>query len=162
MVLCKTAVIPLLMHWSYCSLALSRQYNSIMGIVGIWYQIHMSFIVAIEQIYYAYMNAIQRLICGLPSLWKQWLHLTHLLLHKLAAKLQLITLTLYMLIFRGNIKHIFTFHVTPLHWYETGGWNLSSNKTRTYPFYIYYGCWCPGDARSQDTNSYDIDLVKPR
>ena len=38
--------------------------------------------------------------------------------------------------FRGNIKHIFTFHVIPLYWYDTGGWNPSSNKTRTYPFYI--------------------------
>ena len=37
---------------------------------------------------------------------------------------------------RENIKHIFTFHVIPLHWYDTGGWNPSSNKTRTYPFYI--------------------------
>ena len=39
-------------------------------------------------------------------------------------------------LFRGNIKHIFTFHVIPLHWYDSGGWNPSSNKTRTYPFYI--------------------------
>ena len=39
-------------------------------------------------------------------------------------------------LFRGNIKHIFTFHVIPLHWYDTGDWNHSSNKTRTYPFYV--------------------------
>ena len=38
--------------------------------------------------------------------------------------------------FTGNIKHIFTFHVIPLHWYNTGCWNPSSHKTRTYPFYI--------------------------
>ena len=38
--------------------------------------------------------------------------------------------------FRGNIKHIFTFYVIPPHWYDTGGWNPSSNKTRTYLFYI--------------------------
>ena len=38
--------------------------------------------------------------------------------------------------FRGNIKHVFTCHVIPLHWFDTGGWNPSSNKTRTYPFYI--------------------------
>ena len=38
--------------------------------------------------------------------------------------------------FRGNIKHIFTFSVFPPHWYDTGGWNPSSHKTRTYPFYI--------------------------
>ena len=37
--------------------------------------------------------------------------------------------------FRWNIRHIFTFHVIPLHWYDTGGWNPSSNKTMTYPFY---------------------------
>ena len=38
--------------------------------------------------------------------------------------------------FRGNIKHIFTFYVIPPHGYDTGGWNPSSNKTSTYPFYI--------------------------
>ena len=38
--------------------------------------------------------------------------------------------------FRGNIKHIFPFYVIPPHWYDTGGWNPSSNKTRTYSFYI--------------------------
>ena len=38
--------------------------------------------------------------------------------------------------FRGNIKDIFTFYVIPPHWYDTCGWNPSSNKTRTYPFYI--------------------------
>ena len=39
-------------------------------------------------------------------------------------------------LFRGNIKHIFTFYVIPPHWYDTGGWNPSSHKTRTNPFYI--------------------------
>ena len=34
---------------------------------------------------------------------------------------------------RGNTKHIFTFYVIPPHGYDTGGWNPSSNKTRTYP-----------------------------
>ena len=39
--------------------------------------------------------------------------------------------------FRGNIhKHIFTFHVFHPHWYDTGGCNLFSSKTRTYLFYI--------------------------
>ena len=38
--------------------------------------------------------------------------------------------------FRGNIKHIFTFHVIPLHWYDTGDWNPSPNKTTTCQFYI--------------------------
>ena len=38
--------------------------------------------------------------------------------------------------FRGNIKHIFIFYVIPPHWYDTSGWDLSSDKTRTYPFYI--------------------------
>ena len=37
--------------------------------------------------------------------------------------------------FRGNIKHIFILYVIPPHWYDTGGWNPSSNRTRTYPFY---------------------------
>ena len=44
--------------------------------------------------------------------------------------------SLHAKFFRGNINHIFTFHVIPPHWYDTGGWNPSSNKTRTYPFYI--------------------------
>ena len=38
--------------------------------------------------------------------------------------------------FRGNINHIFTFYVIPSHWYDTVGGIPSSNKTRTYPFYI--------------------------
>ena len=38
--------------------------------------------------------------------------------------------------FRGNLKHIFTVHVIPPHWYDTGGWNPSSNKTRTNTFHI--------------------------
>ena len=38
--------------------------------------------------------------------------------------------------FRGNIKHIFTFHVISPHWYDAGSLNPSSNKTRTYLFYI--------------------------
>ena len=42
---------------------------------------------------------------------------------------------LHAKLFRGNLKHIFTFFVIPPHWYDTGGWNPSSNKTRTYPFY---------------------------
>ena len=69
--------------------------------------------------------------------------------------------------FRGNIKHIFTFYVIPPHWYDTGSWNPSSIRTRTYPFYMstfysqYRGCWCPGDAKSQDISSYDTDIVKP-
>ena len=67
--------------------------------------------------------------------------------------------------FRGNIKHIFTFDVIPQHCDDIGGWNPSSNKTRKdLPILHsqYHGCWCPGDAWSQDINSYDIDLVKPR
>ena len=35
-----------------------------------------------------------------------------------------------------NIKHIFTFYVIRPHWYDSGDWNPSSNKTRAYPFYI--------------------------
>ena len=61
--------------------------------------------------------------------------------------------------FRGSIKHIFTFHVILPHWYDTGGWNPSSNKTRTYPFYIVN---IMGSLRHQDISSYDIDIVKPR
>ena len=38
--------------------------------------------------------------------------------------------------FRGNIKHIFIFHVIRLHWYGTGRWNSPSSKTRTCLLYI--------------------------
>ena len=31
--------------------------------------------------------------------------------------------------FRGSMKYIFTFHVIPPHWYDTGGWNTFSNKS---------------------------------
>ena len=48
----------------------------------------------------------------------------------------IIKLTLRAKFFRWNIKYIFTFYAIPPHWYSTGGWNPSSNKTRTYPFYI--------------------------
>ena len=38
--------------------------------------------------------------------------------------------------FQGEQKHIFTFYVIPPHCYDTGSWNTSSSKTRTYLFYI--------------------------
>ena len=37
--------------------------------------------------------------------------------------------------FRGN-KNIYTFYVIPPYWHDTGRWNLSLNKVRTYSFYI--------------------------
>ena len=46
-----------------------------------------------------------------------------------------VILTLYVLNFRRKHK-IFTFHVIPSHWYDTGSWNYSSRKTGTYIFYI--------------------------
>ena len=33
-------------------------------------------------------------------------------------------------------KHIFTFYVIPPRWHDTGSWNPSLSKTRTYQFYI--------------------------
>ena len=36
--------------------------------------------------------------------------------------------------FQREHKHIFTFHVIPPHWYDTGSRNHSSSKTRTYLF----------------------------
>ena len=59
--------------------------------------------------------------------------------------------------FRGYLKHILTFHVIPLNWYDTGGWNPSSRQGPTHSTQSI-----PGDARSQDISSYDIDLVKLR
>ena len=45
-------------------------------------------------------------------------------------------LTLYMLNFQREQKHIFTFYVIPPHWHNTSSWNPSLSKTRTYLFYI--------------------------
>ena len=44
--------------------------------------------------------------------------------------------TLYVLNSSSGAKHITTFHIIPPHWYDTGSWNPSSSKTRTYLFYI--------------------------
>ena len=41
-------------------------------------------------------------------------------------------LTLYVIIFQREQKHIFTLYVIPPHWHETGGWNPSTSKIRTY------------------------------
>ena len=55
----------------------------------------------------------------------------------------------------------FTFYVIPPHWYDTGGWNPSSNKTKIYPFYIVNiivaGVLATKGAR---TSATDIGLVK--
>ena len=40
------------------------------------------------------------------------------------------------LVFQREHKRIFTFFVISPHGYDTGSWNPSSNKTRTYLFYI--------------------------
>ena len=45
-------------------------------------------------------------------------------------------LTLYMINFQREQKHILTFYVIPPHLYDTGSGNLSSSKTRTYLSYI--------------------------
>ena len=38
--------------------------------------------------------------------------------------------------FRGNKKHTFIYHVILPRWHDTGGWNPSSSRTRTYLSYI--------------------------
>ena len=58
------------------------------------------------------------------------------LLRLLMASRRLKMLTLYVLNFSEEIKHIFIFHVIPPHRYDTGGWNPSPSRTRTYLFYI--------------------------
>ena len=45
-------------------------------------------------------------------------------------------LTLYMLNFSEGTKTYIYFYVIPPHWHDTGSWNPSSSKTRTYLFYI--------------------------
>ena len=44
--------------------------------------------------------------------------------------------TLSVLIFEREQKHIHTSDVISPHWHDTGSWNPSSSKTRTYLFYI--------------------------
>ena len=54
-----------------------------------------------------------------------------------ANRRQASTLTLYVLNFsEGTKTYKFTFYVIPPHWHDTGSWNPSSSKTRTYLFYI--------------------------
>ena len=45
-------------------------------------------------------------------------------------------LTLCLLFFQREHKHIFTFYVIPPHWFDTGSWNPSSSRTGTYLFYL--------------------------
>ena len=46
-------------------------------------------------------------------------------------------LTLYVLYFQREHKHIFALYVFALcHWYDSGNWNPSSSKTRAYLFHI--------------------------
>ena len=76
------------------------------------------------------------------------------------------TLTLYMLIFQRDQKHIFTFYVIHPYWHDTGSWNLPSNKARTYLFCSIvqsqnHGCWYPGNAKSQGVSNHDIYCVEP-
>ena len=45
-------------------------------------------------------------------------------------------------------------------WDGTGSWNPCSCKARTFlSCGQFYGCWWPGDARSQGISSHGIDLV---
>ena len=39
-------------------------------------------------------------------------------------------------LFIGNKKNVSTIDIFPLHWHDTGSWNPSSSKTRTYLLYI--------------------------
>ena len=43
---------------------------------------------------------------------------------------------LYAKFLQREQKHIFTFYVIPPCWHDTGNWNPSLSKTRTYLFYI--------------------------
>ena len=40
-------------------------------------------------------------------------------------------------IFQRGQKHVCTFYVIPAHWYDTGTWNPSSSKIRTYLLYRF-------------------------
>ena len=44
--------------------------------------------------------------------------------------------TLYVLSFSEEHKHDLTFYVIPPHWFDTGSWNPSSCKARTYVLYL--------------------------
>ena len=71
-------------------------------------------------------------------------------------------LTLYVTNFI-NHKLVFTFYVIPPQWYDTGSWNPSSCKTRTYLVYIVNimaaDVLATQGARASDMSNHDIDKV---
>ena len=83
-------------------------------------------------------------LAGRPAVYVYWSILKHVKaswagLHKAEA-----FNPLRARFFRGKIKHIFTFHVIPPHWFDTGGWNPFSNKTRTYPAFFIVNIMAAG------------------
>ena len=65
--------------------------------------------------------------------------------------------------FRGNIN-IFLHFVSFLHIDTTQVFEILPQIDKNLPILHsqYYGCWCPGDVRSQGISSHGIDLVKPK
>ena len=53
-------------------------------------------------------------------------------------------------------------HSSALIWHRWLKYFLNYDKYLPILHSQYHGCWCPGDARSQDSSSCDIDLIKPR
>ena len=72
--------------------------------------------------------------------------------------------TLYVQNFSGEHKtYIYILcHSSTLIWHRWLKPYLKQDKDLPILHSQCHGCWCPGDARSQDISSHDIDLVKPR
>ena len=72
-------------------------------------------------------------------------------------------LTLYVLNFQRE-HNIYLHFVSFLHVDTTQEVEILPQKDKNLPnlHSQYHGWWCPGDVRSQDISSHDIDIVKPR
>ena len=68
---------------------------------------------------------------------------------------------LWVNFFHRKRKNVSTVYIIPPLWHDTSSWNPFLCKQELTYSSQYQGCWCPGDARSQDISNHDIDYVKP-
>ena len=70
-------------------------------------------------------------------------------------------LTLYVLNFSEWTCIYILCHSSTLIWHRYLNFFLNYDKDLHILYSQCYGCWCPGDVRSQGISNHDIDLVKP-
>ena len=64
--------------------------------------------------------------------------------------------------FRGKMNiYLHLCHSSTFIWHRYLKSFLKQEKDLYIVYIQYHGCWCPGDVRSQGSNSHDIDLGKP-